>query len=125
MSSDMIDVSRKDWDGFLDAFSRQHQGRIVTIGTQMPGTGFKRDFDKTPLEGITVNLKSNEPVITIIVRNEEGGHALHTVSTPQRLRVEHDTQGLAKTLHIEGAEGATTIMRLDRTEVPEAVQRAT
>jgi len=117
----MMDISREDWDGFFDAFSQEHQSRIVTIDTHGPDNGIKREFNRKPLEGITVSLKGHAAVITIIVQDEGGTHALHTVSAPQRLRVERTQEGQTETLQIEHTDGAATIIRLDRTEVPQAV----
>jgi len=117
-----IEIPPDEWSTFFDDLSREHQSRIVTIDGRGPEAGDQFESHDVPLEGITITLNGDDEVISIVVRQDAGTHVLHTVSAPLHVMLERTPEGLARTLHIESAHGATTLVRFRPVVIPETIQ---
>ena len=122
MEPRMMDIGPDEWSGFFDTLSREHQNQIVTVESQGPDTGEQFESHDVPLEGVTISLKGNEEVISIIVREETRTHVLHTIPDPLHVRLERNAEGVAKTLQIESARGTTIVIRFRPVTIPETIQ---
>ena len=122
METRTIDIPPDEWSTFFDALSREHQNQIVTVEGRGPQSTDQLESHDVPLEGVTVSLKGNEEVISIVVREEMRTHVLHTTSAPLHVSLEQTSEGLARTLHIESAHGTTTLVRFHPVAVPETIQ---
>jgi hypothetical protein len=124
MGTRTIDIPPDEWSAFFDTLSRQHQGRIISVEVLGADEEARLESHDVPLEGITVSLKGNDEVISIVVREETRTHILHTTMAPLHVRFEQTDEGLAKTLQIESMHGTATRVRFRPTMVPETVQTA-
>jgi hypothetical protein len=115
------EIPREDWETFFDRFSGQHQGWLVTI--EASGSDRVADVEtrELPFEGITRTLTGSDDVVSIIVRKDLRGHALHSVKAPSHIRLEQTETGAHKALQIESANGATTVIRFRSVVLPEMV----
>lgn len=122
MEARTIEIPPDEWSTFFETLSREHQNQIVTVEARGPQTTDQLESHDVPFEGVTVSLKGNEEVISIVVREEMRTHVLHTTSSPLHVSLEQTSEGLARTLHIESAHGTTTLIRFHAVAVPETIK---
>jgi len=116
------EISRDEWTTFLDRFSRQHEGWLVTLEVFAPDIGAQEEARELPLEGISVASKDSEPTtIAISVGKTPEDHVTHTITEPTRVWLEQTSEGANAALEIESADGAKTLLRFRSTLPPEMV----
>jgi hypothetical protein len=118
----MREIPRDEWAEFLDSFSRQHEGWLVTIEVLGTEIGAQVEAQGKPLEGITADLKGNrEASISITVGMNPAERVTHNITAPKQVRIEQAENGADMALQIESAEGVTTLVRLRSAMLPEMV----
>lgn len=118
----MREIPREEWPKFLDSFSRQHEGWLVTLEVLDSEIGAQVEAEGKPLEGITAELKDNgEDFISITVGLTPAEHVTHNITKPTRVRVEQAENGADMALQIESLDEATTLVRLRSAMLPEMV----
>ncbi|HET9793917.1 MAG TPA: DUF5335 family protein [Thermoanaerobaculia bacterium] len=107
------EIPRQEWPGFLDAFSRSHEGDDVRTEVFGRDFGAQEESEHLPLMGITADFKDvGGERITIALGRSPEDHVSHAVVRPTRiLLLEHD-DGADEALEIESADGAPTLLRL-------------
>jgi hypothetical protein len=118
----MREIPREEWGEFLDSFSRQHEGWLVTVEVLGEEIGAQVEAEGKPLEGITAELKDggvDSIIITVGLTPAE--HVTHTITAPTHIRLEQAENGANMALQIESSEGVTTLVRLRSAMLPEMV----
>jgi len=116
------EISRDEWTTFLDRFSRQHEGWLVTLEVFAPDIGAQEEARELPLEGISAAAKDSEPkTIAISVGKTPQDHVTHTITEPTRVWLEQTSEGANAALEIESADGAKTLLRFRSALPPEMV----
>src|SRR5436305_10779224 len=101
----MREIPRAEWVEFLDGFSRQHEGWLVTVEVFGAEIGAQVEAQQLPLVGITAELKRDgEKSISIIAGEETEAHITHTVTQPPHVRLEQTESGADAALQIESAD---------------------
>jgi uncharacterized protein DUF5335 len=118
----MREIPREEWAEFLDSFSRQHEGWLVTVEVLGEEIGAQVEAQGVPLEGITAELKgSRKDSISITVGLNPSEHATHNIQAPTHVRIEQAENGADIALQIESSDAATTLLRLRSAMLPEMV----
>jgi len=118
----MREISRDEWAGFLDSFSRQHEGWLVRLEVLGAEIGAQVEAQELPLEGITAELKGGgEGAVTIILGGGSRERVTHNISRPTHVRIEQTESGADMTLQIESGGGVTTLVRFRSAVLPETV----
>jgi len=106
------EIPRDQWMPFLNRFSRQHQGWLVTLEVLAPDIGAQQEASALPLEGITIASGGNEPVtIAISVGKTPSDHITHTINSPTHVWLEQTSEGAHSALEIESADETKTLLR--------------
>ena len=109
----MREIPREEWAAFLEGFSRQHEGWLVTIEVLSEEIGAQVEAEAKPLEGITAELKgSGRDSISIAVGPNPSEHVTHNITAPTHVRIEQAENGAHLALQIESSGAATTLLRL-------------
>jgi hypothetical protein len=104
------EIRGSDWAHFLDAFSRQHEGWLVTVEDIPRGGGSPRvEVRELPLQGVFVDPREHN--ISLAVGRTADDHLTHTISRPTRLIVEQNDAGADEGLKIERRTGRSTHVR--------------
>jgi len=112
------EIPRDQWMPFLDRFSRQHEGWLVTLEVLAPDIGAQQEASALPLEGITVASRRNEPeTIAISVGKTPADHVTHTINSPTHVWLEQTPEGAHSALEIESKDETKTLLRF-RSAVP-------
>jgi hypothetical protein len=118
----MREILREGWADFLDTFSRQHEGWLVTVEVLGAEIGAQVEAEEKPLEGISAELKSGgEDSISIIVGRTPAERVTHNITAPTHVRIEQAENGVDMALQIESSGGTTTLVRLRSAMLPEMV----
>jgi hypothetical protein len=118
----MKEIPRKEWGEFLDSFSRQHEGWLVTVEVLGEEIGAQVEAEGKPLEGITAELKDGGvDSIMITMGLTPAEHVTHNITTPTHVRIEQAENGADIALQIESSDGVTTLVRLRSAMLPEMV----
>jgi hypothetical protein len=118
----MREIPREEWSEFLDSFSRQHEGWLVSVEVLGEEIGAQVEAEGKPLEGITAELKNGgEDSISIIVGLTPAEHITHNITAPTHVRIQQAENGADMTLQIESSDGVTTLVRLRSAMLPEMV----
>ena len=118
----MREIPREEWAEFLDSFSRQHEGWLVTVEVLSEEIGAQVEAEAKPLEGITAELKgSGKDSISINVGLNPSEHITHSIQAPTHVRIEQAENGADIALQIESSDAATTLLRLRSPMLPEMV----
>jgi Family of unknown function (DUF5335) len=101
------EIQPSEWNSFLDRFSQQHEGWLVTVEEIPSGGGGPRvEARELPLQGLFTN--PSEQSISIAVGRTPEHHLTHTVSHPVRIVVELNDAGADEGLTIERQSGQST-----------------
>ena len=104
------EIPRQEWHAFFDMFSRQHQGRRVTMEMLGPDLGDIVEARQLPLEGIIVEPADDGLVkIEIVVGDKPDSHISHTVTRPQRVWLKLAESGAAEALEIASEDQAVLL----------------
>ena len=117
----MREIPRAEWVGFLDGFSRQHEGWLVTVEVFGAEIGAQVEAEEIMLEGITADLKDGESVISIMLSKGATTHITHNITQPTHVRLEQTESGADMALQIESGDRATTLVRFRSAMLPEMV----
>ena len=116
------EIPRAEWNAFIEMFSRQHEGWLVTIEVLGRDIGAQEEAHELPLVGITADLQgSDADAISIIVGRAAEDHITHTVAGAARVRLEQAENGADEALEIEGTDDTKTLVRFRFAMLPELV----
>jgi hypothetical protein len=117
-----LEISRGEWAAFFDSFSRRHEGWLATVEVLGEEVGAQTEARELPLVGVSAELKGGEDdAVSIILGGARGDHITHTVTRPDRVRVEQAEGGADEALQIESADGSRTLLRFRSAVLPEMV----
>jgi len=116
------EIQRDQWSEFLNRFSRQHEGWLVSLEVFSPDIGAQREARELPLEGITIASGGNEPeAIAISAGKTPEDHLTHIINGPTRVWLERTPQGANAALEIESEDETKTLLRFRSALPPEMV----
>jgi hypothetical protein len=114
------EIPRGEWLSFLDGFSRQHEGWLVTL--EVPeGHGRGVEAENLKLEGITPEHSEGHDRISIALGKAPGDHLTHFVSDPIRVVFLETKTSEHAGLQIEAADGSRTVVRFGGPAKPETL----
>ena len=116
-----IEVPQKDWTRTLDEFSAIHDGWLVSLDVMGPTLGVQHQLRDLPLLGITAEVRSREPAITISAARADGEHFTHVIHAPTHVRIERTNDGADVALEVESRDGNAAILRFNTSAHPETV----
>ncbi|HJT01431.1 MAG TPA: DUF5335 family protein [Terriglobales bacterium] len=114
------EIPRGEWLSFLDGFSRQHEGWLVTL--EVPDShGGGVEAENLKLEGITPEYSEGHHRISIALSKAPDGHLTHFVTDPIRVVFLEAKAGGHAGLQIEAADGSRTVVRFRGPAKPETL----
>ncbi len=102
-------VPRDEWLTFANTFTRDNEGRLVTVEIVSTEIGDQEEAEAVPFVALTYDAKhEGEFIITV---GREPDLLDHQIDDPTEVWVEHDEDGRALALAIVSADGTRTILR--------------
>jgi hypothetical protein len=115
------EIPRNEWTQFFDAFSRRHDGWLVTVEILDPKLGAQIEAEDRPLRGIAADRGGNDEDIEILMGRGTDDPLTHIVSHPTRVQVEETAEGAEAAIEIESKNEGTTLVRFRSAVLPESV----
>jgi len=115
------EISRANWLGFFDQFSRKHQGWRANLDVLSGADGAEMEARDSPLIGISADLKDRERSIAIILGEAGNRRLTHFVADPKYVRLKQTGDGADEELAIESAGGVTTVLHFRSANRPETL----
>ncbi|HSP16543.1 MAG TPA: DUF5335 family protein [Thermoanaerobaculia bacterium] len=103
-------LPHSDWGEFTDAFTRSHDGWIISLYVQKPFE--KREYlvHDVPFHGITTEVAGGHEVVLITTNGRS--HLAHIVPDPRRMFVHESPEGVDAAISIVDGSGAETTAEL-------------
>lgn len=109
------EIPREEWQGFLDDFSKRHEGESVTVKVLAGEMGDQTVVGHWPLKGITYDGETGSlDAITVIAGDERPTHDLnHIVPSPSRVLLAESDDGEPQGMKIESDTAPSTLLTFD------------
>lgn len=119
------EIPRDEWQGFLDDFSRQHEGESVTVEVLAGEMGDQIIVKEWPLKGITYDGESSiYPAISVIAGDERPARDLnHVIASPTKLLIAESDDGAPQGIKIESESDPPTLVSFHGAASPEMNDR--
>jgi hypothetical protein len=104
-------VPRGAWPQFFDAFSAEHEGRLVTFEVTTPATGRHVQARRLPLNGVTAMLRERPDEIVVVIGQSPSAHLTHRIAAPATVTLEQTDDGADRTLRITSESGEEAVLR--------------
>src|ERR1041384_4763530 len=106
------EIPRREWRGFLDSFSRQHEGWLATLEVLGVDVGAQEEARELPLAGVSLSSGGDETeAISIDLGTKPDERISHAISEPTAVWLEQTEEGANAALEIEVADGTKTLLR--------------
>ncbi len=116
------EIAREEWPQYLQAFSRQHQGWIVSVHVFGQDIGAQVQADGLPIQDISAELREpGKDEISIILGRPNEAPWQKIIPGPMHVRFESTIEGEHLSLQIEAADGYTTLIKFRVSANPEEV----
>jgi hypothetical protein len=102
------EVSREQWKGFFDDFSRRHASWLAKVVAVNERLGAQIEAHELSLQGVFYEPDRN--AITLLLEKGTSGHVERPVRAPQRAWIEVSEDGDEEALKIEVLDGTKTIL---------------
>lgn len=116
--SSNVEVPAEDWTIFLDAFSRQHEGWLVTIAISSPEAAQVEAYARS-LRGVSMDELHGRRIVYIETGDEQDSLLTHAVSAATRMVFLRSRSGAHRGLEILSADGTATRMTFRSAILPE------
>jgi hypothetical protein len=111
------EIPRSEWPDFLDSFSRQHRGWLITIEVLDARVGAQVQVREQPLAGVTAEMRGGDASVSVLIGRAADVHLTHTIRDPAHIRLKETEAGAREALQIESEDGAMTLLRF-RSVIP-------
>lgn len=113
-------IDRAEWADYVDAFSRCHDGWLISVAVDEASDARRYVAHDVPLRGVVAELDDDTGSMMVFT----GGtapHATHFVGHATALEVEETREGAVAALTITDESGARTILEFRTPTRPELV----
>jgi hypothetical protein len=113
-------IDRREWQAFVDAFSRRHDGWLVSVATEAEAGSRSYLARDVPLRGVVAELNDQATTMKVIT-GATVPYATHVVKQPVSLVVEETADGAEAELAIVDDRGERAIIAFRSPMRPELV----
>ena len=118
----MKEISAKDWKEFFNAFSREHEGWLVSAEVLSPVMGAQPQTTNLPFEGAIAEIRSDgNQIIILLYGATSESHVTHTIYAPKHIRFDEGSD--SKFLQIESADNTIFILTFHRAKAAEQASK--
>ncbi len=114
------EIARDEWPVFFDAFSRRHEGWLVTVEV-FGDLGAQVEVEERALKGIFAEERDGSITIEILTGSSPEETFTHAIARPKRVSIEETGEGAEAALQIESEDQGTTLVRFRTAALPETV----
>lgn len=113
-------IDRAEWVDYVDAFSRRHDGWLISVAIA-EGTGSRRYLTRdVPLRGVVAEVADDASSLMVFT-GDTSPHATHFIGHATALEVEETREGADAALTITDESGVRTTVEFRSPILPELV----
>jgi hypothetical protein len=120
MTQQMRQPVRQEWRMFLDTVTKEQEGEPVTVEIVSAELGSQVEADRLPLFMMSFDDKDEVFIVSVKGAHTQDPVLEHIVQNPWKIVVDPPSPGSVRTIDVEGADGAHTLVTLHGREIPEA-----
>ncbi|HEX7421362.1 MAG TPA: DUF5335 family protein [Thermoanaerobaculia bacterium] len=113
-------INRSEWTNFVDAFSRRHDGWLISVAVEERSTPRRYLTHDTPLRGVVAELDDDISSMMVFT-GDTTPHWTHFIEHATGLEVEENRDGADTALRITDESGTRTILEFRSPMRPELV----
>lgn len=113
-------IDRAEWADYVDAFSRRHDGWLISVAVDEAANARRYVARDVPLRGVVAELDDDLSSMMVFT-GDASPHATHFVGHATALEVEETREGADAALTITDESGARTILEFRSPMRPELV----
>ena len=113
-------IDRSEWTDFADAFSRRHDGWLISVAVEEGSAPRRYLTHEVPLRGVVAELDDDISSMMVFT-GDATPHATHIVEHATGLEIEETGEGADAELTITDESGARTILEFRSPMRPELV----
>ena len=113
-------INRQQWPAFVGAFSRRHDGWLISVGEEKEGAERRYLARDVPLRGVVAEPEDAGGSLMIFTGDTKP-HNAHFVQRPASLAVEETEEGAEAELTITDDSGGRTVIEFRSPMLPELV----
>jgi hypothetical protein len=109
------EITRTEWQRFLDDFSKQHQGDRASVQVVGDDAGAQAEAELLPFVGISAEeAGSARGSIIVMLGTEAENHVQHRINDVSRVWQKASGDNAKDALEIESNDGTKTIVQLEQ-----------
>ena len=108
------EIPRAEWVRWLDVFSKQHAGWLVTVELLGSHLGDQEQSTRLPLVGVSADVKDKEHGIVVILGGRPGAHLTRIIEKAKRLWLKDPEDTVNEALAVESEDGTATVVNFQR-----------
>jgi Family of unknown function (DUF5335) len=105
------EIPHHQWAPFLESFSLEHSGKLVSVKSRHPGQGIVIEIENKPLEALIQETESELERIAIIFNQGPKISTTHFVSSPRQIRLRTTPEGKEEAVEIDTEDGRTVMVQ--------------
>ena len=113
-------INRSEWTSFVDAFSRRHDGWLISVAVEDGAASRRYVAHDVPLRGVVAEMDDDISSM-MVFSGDTTPHTTHFVEHATGLEVEETRDGADAALTITDESGARTIVEFRSPMRPELV----
>ena len=113
-------IDRSEWASFADAFSRRHDGWLISVALEEGSAPRQYVTHDVPLRGVVAEMDDDNSSMMVFT-GDTAPHATHIVAHATGLEIEETGDGADAALTITGDSGRRTILEFRSPMRPELV----
>ena len=103
-------IERGHWKQFLEEFSRNHEGRPVTVKAFGPGTGDHHEARDLPFAGFEAETEGAGHII-VMLGTQKNDHVSHSVNAPVQIWHKSGQDELDEVVELRSDDGVALIVK--------------
>lgn len=119
VSSHSVEVPIGRWKEVLEEFGVMHHGWLVSVDLVPPNAGAPLEFSNLPLLGVMAEPRHDGLAISVSAGKSAAERLTHTIPAPSRVWLERSDDGAGRSIQVEAANGAKTILRFSSPARPD------
>ena len=113
-------IDRAEWANFVDAFSRRHEGWLISVAVEEGSDPRRYVSHDVPLRGVVADLEGDISSMMVFT-GDTAPHSTHFIEHATGLEIDETREGADAALTIADESGARTILEFRAAMRPELV----
>ena len=106
------EIPRSEWATRLDKFSKDNEGRNVSLEVAGPNLGVQREIDRLPLIGVSSDRAKPDGTIAIAAARSASDQVTHVVHDVTHIYLQADAGN--ESLEVESRDGVKALLRFEK-----------